>query len=131
MDQQVAEKEIMKYNKEREKLRIERDTLRQYPFARRTDPSSLVVQPPSQQNGGGVEPMTMTSSTSYDPSFFTRFTNPLPPIPSSSSGLEQPMRFLNKDNIVEKPNSLSADIPPYDPIKHRNGFHQGFNYDPV
>lgn len=41
-----------------------------------------------------------------------------------------PMR-LNKDNIVEKPNSLVADVPPYDPIKHRTGFHQGYNYDPV
>jgi len=40
-----------------------------------------------------------------------------------------PMR-LNKDNIVEKPNSLVADVPPYDPIKHRTGFHQGYNYDP-
>lgn len=45
--------------------------------------------------------------------------------------MQGPPRPLNKDNIVEKPNSLSSDIPPYDPIKHRSGFHQGFNYDPV
>jgi hypothetical protein len=26
---------------------------------------------------------------------------------------------------------LSNDLPPYDPIKHKTGQYQGYNYDPV
>lgn len=114
LDQQVAEKEIMKYNFEKEKIKSERDSLKQYPFGRRTDLSSLVMPVPDEV------------PAPYEPSFYNNNTRAAMP----SNPLEQPMRFLNKDNIVEKPNSLSADIPPYDPIKHRNGFHQGFDYDP-
>lgn len=126
LDQQVAEKEIMKYNEQKAKLRSERDVIKQYPFGRRTDLSTM------------VGPVPDDVPAPYEPSFYNNNTRGL--APNGGGGgfggmpgnpLDQPMRFLNKDNIVEKPNSLSADIPPYDPIKHRNGFHQGFNYDPV
>lgn len=116
LDQQVAEKEIAKHNQEKAKLRSELDSLKQYPFGRRTDPSSFVA------------PAPMDMPANYQPSFYMNNTRGIAP---PAGPLDAPMRFLNKDNIVEKPNSLNADIPPYDPIKHRNGFHQGFNYDPV
>lgn len=109
LDQQVAEKEVLKYNQEKARVRSEIDIIKQYPFGRRTDPASYIDE--SKNNYSQV--------LGYQPSF------------SNGNGInEMPMKY-NKDNIVEKPNSLMADIPPYDPIKHRTGNHQGYNYDPV
>lgn len=99
LDQQVAEKEHLKINSE--KQRIEQDAIQNFSFSRRNENINEYNQVPN-----------------YQPSF-------------SNKLLEEPHLRLNKDNIIEKPNSLVADLPSYDPVKHRNGYHQGYNYDPV
>lgn len=111
LDQQIAEKEILKYTQERDRKQTELNSINQYPFGRRTDPSSYIYdQQPSYQ------PSSNYNNNNNNQQMYEMSRSPI---------------RLNKDNIVEKPNSLSADIPPYDPIKHRSGFHQGYNYDPV
>jgi hypothetical protein len=114
LDQQVAEKEIIKFNFEKANKQSEIDTLKQYPFGRRTDPTTYVFD---------------ENKASYKPSFGS--ANEANNHKYTYIGSTGDIPRLNKDNIIEKPNSLSADIPPYDPIKHRTGFHQGYNYDPV
>jgi hypothetical protein len=114
LDQQVAEKEILKFNFDKANKQSEIDTLKQYPFGRRTDPSTYVFD---------------DNKATYKPSFGS--TNEANNSKYTYIGYTGDIPRLNKDNIIEKPNSLSADIPPYDPIKHRTGFHQGYNYDPV
>lgn len=99
LDQQVAEKEHLKFNYE--KQRTEQDAIQNYSLNRRNENLNEYNQ-----------------IASYQPSF-------------SNKLLEEPHLRLNKDNIIEKPNSLVADVPSYDPVKHRNGYHQGYNYDPV
>lgn len=113
LDQQVAEKEIAKYKDEKANKRSELDTLRQYPFGRRADPATYISE----------EHKYMPVAQPYIPTV-------RPPQQLQQPFYEEQAFRLNKDNIVEKPNSLSADIPPYDPIKHRNGNYQGYNYDP-
>lgn len=113
LDIQVAEKEVLKYNQEKARIRSEIDSIKQYPFGRRTDPASYFDDGRNNYN----------NVNGYQPSF-GNFNN-------NNNNYEEPIIRLNKDNIVEKPNSLNADVPPYDPIKHRNGYHQGYNYDPV
>jgi hypothetical protein len=114
LDQQVAEKEIIKFNFEKANKQSEIDTLKQYPFGRRTDPATYVFD---------------DNKSPYKPSFGS--ANEANNNKYAYIGSTGDIPRLNKDNIIEKPNSLSADIPPYDPIKHRTGFHQGYNYDPV
>lgn len=101
LDQQVAEKELLKYNMEQSRIKKEMDLVNNYSFNRRNENLNEHNQIPG-----------------YQPSFANR-------------PLEEPHLRFNKDNIIEKPNSLVADLPSYDPVKHRNGFHQGYNYDPV
>lgn len=127
LDQQVAEKEVMKYKQEKDKIRSEIDSIKQYPFGRRTDPSSYINNDSNMMNNNMTNSdMFIHNQPSYEPSFVNQY-----PQETMNQLQQPPMRQQNKDNIVEKPNSLNADIPPYDPIKHRNGFHQGYNYDPV
>ena len=74
------------------------------------------IYPPYYSSNNNNNSMTTTYNSSYQP--------------FGSAASPSLLPRLNKDMIVEKPNSLSADLPPYDPIKDRSGLHQGYNYDP-
>jgi len=82
----------------------------QYPFGRRTDPNNYLSYDNSRYS----------QLNSYQPDF--KYQAPF--------YRDETLHRLDKNNIIEKPNSLSADTPPYDPIKHRNGFQEGYNYNP-
>ena len=135
LDQQVAEKQFNKFNQEKQNLNSEIDSLSTNPFGRRIDPTNYmnVINPtsPDQQaqykqllqqqkdkQNQLYQQQTGSSYPGYVPSFYNR-------------PYDEPVVRLNKDNIIEKPNSLSNDLPPYDPIKHKTGQYQGYNYDPV
>ena len=134
LDQQVAEKQFNKFNVEKQNLKSELESLNSNPFGRRIDPANYmnVISATSadqqqqqqfllqQQQQKQMSQMHQNGSSypGYVPSFYNRQLD------------DQPSVRLNKDNIVEKPNSLSNDLPPYDPIKHKSGQYQGYNYDP-
>ena len=88
LDQQVAAKASAKQAFETARKKSDIDSLTSYPFGQRTDPSTFkTTLVKIQPTGHPVD---------YRPSFHE----------------EKTYRF-NKDNIVEKPNSLSNDCPPY------------------
>ena len=135
LDQQVAEKQFNKFNQEKQNLNSEIDSLSTNPFGRRIDPTNYmnVINPTSPDQQAQYKQLlqqqkdkqnqlyhqqTGSSYPGYVPSFYNR-------------PYDEPVVRLNKDNIIEKPNSLSNDLPPYDPIKHKTGQYQGYNYDPV
>ena len=136
LDQQVAEKQFNKFNAEKQNLKSEIESINSNPFGRRIDPANYmnVINPTSvdqqqqqqfllqqqqQKQNQQYQHQSQSSYPGYVPSFYNRQLD------------DQPGIRLNKDNIVEKPNSLSNDLPPYDPIKHKSGQYQGYNYDPV
>ena len=120
LDRQVAEKEQTRLSQERARRQNDLDEMVLYPFGRRA-----YSRPPQQQQ---PQPQFFqeASYTSSSSSLNHRSRRPRggggggvesesPPLP-----LPVPSQYrLNKSNIVEKANSLSDDIPPYDPIKTR------------
>jgi hypothetical protein len=100
------EREFKVLLQEKSNLKKELDSTGQYPFGRK----------PRSDHKNFYE--TETSS------------NYVYQTPYAKSNDEPHMR-LTKDKMIEKPNSLLDDVPSYDPIKHRAGYHQGFDYDPV
>jgi hypothetical protein len=135
LDQQVAEKQFNKFNQEKQNLNSEIDSLSTNPFGRRIDPANYMnvinptsadqqaqykqlVQQQKEKQNQLYQQQSGSSYPGYVPSFYNR-------------PYDEPVVRLNKDNIIEKPNSLSNDLPPYDPIKHKTGQYQGYNYDPV
>lgn len=88
--------------------------LQQYPFGQRTDPNSYINHNNNQQNS--YQAMNNPNGHPID------YRAPVHLI-------DQTHRY-DKNNIVEKPNSLMNDLPSYDPIKHRNGNNHGYSYDP-
>lgn len=108
---------------DRNNLRNELDSLSQYPFARRFDP----------QQSGFTKAESNYNQVSYPPE-----ASMYNPVPQYGRFLETRGAYdgsgdykLNRDRIVENPNSIHVDVPPYDPIKHKSGYHQGFDYNPV
>ncbi len=96
LDQQVVEKQLNKYNEEKERKQNELAIIPQYPFGRRTNPSYLL-------------------ENNYIPSFGY---NSRPNYENMDPLLNNEIiPKLDKDKIVEKPNSLNDDVPPYDPVK--------------
>ena len=135
LDQQVAEKQYNKFNQEKQNLNSEIDSLSTNPFGRRIDPTNymnvikpvvpdqqteyhMLLQQQKEKQNQMYRQQNNSSYPGYVPSFYNR-------------PFDEPVVRLNKDNIIEKPNSLSADLPPYDPIKHKTGQYQGYSYDPV
>lgn len=99
LDQQVIEKELTRFEQLRENKKSELETLSQYPFGRRTDPNSYII-------GEARFTQPFVNMTSYHPDFY----NARAPFYRDDSNAAPK---LDKNNIFEKPNSLSADIPPY------------------
>jgi hypothetical protein len=95
---------------EKTRIRNEVDSLSQYPFGRRfnNDTSSFTNNDYNQ--------------VTYPPEASMYNSNP-----PYAKFIDEPALRLNKDNIVERTN----DLPPYDPIKHRSGNPQGYDFDPV
>ena len=114
----VYEKNEHEFNQnlqEKNRIREELDSLSQYPFGRRFDNETSSFTNINQYNKVTYPPeASMYNNTTP----YARF-------------LDEPPVRLNRDNIIEKPNSLTADMPPYDPTKVRSGFHHAFDYDPV
>lgn len=110
LDQQVIEKELNRFEQKKANKISELETMSQYPFGRRTDPNNYLSYDNSRYS----------QLNSYQPDF--KYQAPF--------YRDETLHRLDKNNIIEKPNSLSADTPPYDPIKHRNGFQEGYNYNP-
>lgn len=109
LDQQVVEKQVNKYNEERDRRQNEMDIIPQYPFGRRTNPSYLI-------------------ENNYVPSSYNNYSGRPNYENVDPYGVEGPLR-LDKNSIVEKPNSLVDDNPPYDPVKNP-GAPGGNFYDP-
>lgn len=91
LDQQVIEKEMNKLEQQRANKKSELETLSQYPFGRRTDPNSYIMN-----ENRYSQPVGNTGA--FRSPFYREE-------PSTAK--------LDKNSIIEKPNSLSADIPPY------------------
>ena len=112
LDTLVAEKsdqEVDRFLDEKNRQRMEQELFDQkYPLAKR---NSII----NDLKRSKPDSMTTTYNSSYQ---------------ALTPGQGNVFPRLSKDMIVEKPNSLSADVPPYDPIKYKNGFPQGYNYDP-
>ena len=110
LDQQVVEKQVNKYNEEKERKQNEIAIIPQYPFGRRTNPSYLV-------------------ENNYVPSSFNNYIGRPNFENMDPYGNNDAIPKLDKHSIVEKPNSLNDDNPPYDPVKNP-GSQLGNHYDP-
>jgi hypothetical protein len=93
LDQQVIEKELSKFEQKKANKKSELDLLSQYPFGRRTDPFTYLTDKTYYQSNQFYQDYDLGK---------TPFYREEPSLPK-----------LNKNTIIEKPNSLSADIPPY------------------
>jgi len=89
------------------------ELIKHYPFGARTDPSSYLNHNNSQNN-------------SYQMNSHNVNGHPLEYRPNPDRNYK-----YDRNNIVEKPNSMNSDLPSYDPIKHRYGVSNSNDYDPV
>ncbi len=91
LDQQVMEKEMNKFEQNKANKKTEIEIMSQYPFGRRTDPYSFL------------------------PNNYVKYSQAEPDLGYKAPYYRDEMTTprYDKNNIVEKPNSLSADIPPY------------------
>lgn len=114
MDRQVADNRSKQNDLKASNMQSEIDSIKHYPFGTRTDPNSYL-----NHNNTSANSYQIRNNPSGHPIDYR-----------SANNVEREFKY-NKNNIVEKPNSLNSDFPSYDPIKHRYGHKNLYTYDPV